>query len=188
MTTKAVYDACVLFSASLRDFLLNLAYVEAVRARWSDDICNEWIHSLLQKRPHLKPESLEWTRSEMNRQFKNGNVRGYEHLIENLGLPDPNDRHVLAAAIHCKADWIVTFNLSDFPEKDLAPYGIKAIHPDDFVLHLSEANSLKVIAAAKEHRTSLRRPPKTVDEYLDSLRRQGLSKTVLFLEGHRSEI
>lgn len=188
MTTKAVYDACVLFPAPLRDLLLNLAYVEAVSARWSDAICDEWTYSLLQKRPHLKPESLEWTRSEMNRHFPSGKVQGYESLIDHLELPDLNDRHVLAAAIHCKSAWIVTLNFSDFPEKALVPYGIKAIHPDDFVLHLSVTNSSKVIAAVKEHRSSLRRPSKSVDEYLDSLRRQGLTKTVAFLEEHRSEI
>jgi hypothetical protein len=60
-------------------------------------------------------------------------VTGYETLIDAVTLPDPDDRHVLAAAIRAGADLIVTFNLKDFPEKDLKPYGIEAQHPDDFL-------------------------------------------------------
>jgi len=63
-------------------------------------------------------------------------VTGYEELIDGLHLPDPDDRHVLAAAIRGRADVIVTCNLKDFPAGALKSYGIEAQHPDEFLLNL----------------------------------------------------
>ena len=105
-------------------------------------------------------------------------VTGYESLIPSLTLPDPDDRHVLAAAIRCGADLIVTFNLNDFPRHALEPYGIEAQHPDDFLMHQLDFAPDVVCAAAKRQRQSLKRPPMSVDEYLASLERQGLAQTV----------
>lgn len=186
--TRVVYDSCVLFPASLRDLLLNLAYFEVVSARWSDRIQDEWINNLLRKRPDLRPENLDRTRQQMKVHFGNGLVTGYEYLIDSLSLPDPNDRHVLAVAIHCGADGIVTNNLSDFPQEAMAPHGIQAFSPDDFIVKLVERKTDKVLAAMAFHRSTLKRPPKTIDQYLETLRRHGLTKTVAFLEEHRSEI
>ena len=109
---NVVYDACVLYSASLRDFLLRLATSKLVAPFWSEEIQNEWMNSLLEKRPDLKRENLERTCRNMNFHFPSGLVRGYELITPTLTLPDPNDRHVLAAAIHAKAKYIVTFNFS----------------------------------------------------------------------------
>ena len=61
---------------------------------------------------------------------------GYEDLIEGLHLPDPDDRHVLAAAIRGRTDVIVTANVRDFPPEILTPFEIEAQHPDEFVMHL----------------------------------------------------
>lgn len=80
-------------------------------------------------------EKLAKVRDLMDANVRDAKVEGYESLIEALQLPDPNDRHVLAAAIRCNADAIVTFNLKDFPRDALAPYGIDAIHPDDFIYY-----------------------------------------------------
>ena len=60
-------------------------------------------------------------------------VVGFEPLIEALELPDPDDRHVLAAAIKARAQLIVTHNLKDFPEERLAPWNVEAVSPDAFV-------------------------------------------------------
>lgn len=188
MTIRVVYDACVLYSAPLRDLLMNLAVAEVVYAHWTHTIHEEWIRSLLKNRPDLKRESLERTRDAMNRSVRDCLIRNYEHLIETLDLPDPDDRHVLAAAIHAKASWIVTFNRNDFPAKILAPYEIEAVLPDNFAVRLLKNNPGKVLTAIKFHREELKRPSKTVDEYLETLLRQGLTKTVAFLNEHRLEI
>lgn len=96
-------------------------------------------------------------------------VTGYESLIPGLWLPDPNDRHVLAAAILARADVIVTANLRDFPEEIVGAFGIEAQHPDEFILNLLDLAPGIVAAAAEEHRQSLKNPGKTLPEYLATL-------------------
>ncbi len=103
---------------------------------------------------------------------------GYESLIESIELPDPDDRHVLAAAIRCGASVIVTLNLSDFPGRTLANFGIEAQHPDDSVLAFLETFPDLVLQAARTHRASLKNPPKTKDGYLAALDAQGLARSV----------
>ena len=185
---RAVLDACVLYSASLRDFMLRLAGAKVYHPRWSEEIQNEWTRNLLQNRPDLTREKLERTCREMDLHFPHGLVRGYDSILSALTLPDPNDRHVLAAAIHAKARIIVTFDLSDFPETALYHYGIEALSPDEFVLRLIQKRSDRVLQAVKDHRLGLTRPPKTVDEYLTTLENRGLLRTVAFLREHENNI
>jgi len=103
---SAVLDACVLYSAALRDFLLRLAAADLVKPFWSEEIQNEWVRSLLRKRPDLKQENLERTRWEMNSYFPDSLIQGYESVIPTLQLPDLDDKHVLAVAIQTKAKYI----------------------------------------------------------------------------------
>ena len=185
---SAVLDACVLYSAPLRDFLLRLAFAGLIDPFWSEDIQDEWIHNLLEKRPELEWEKLERTRREMESRFPNGRVQKYEPIIPTLRLPDPKDRHVLAAAIHARADYIVTFNLKDFPQSALLPYRVEAISPDEFVLRVIEYNTKVFIETVARHRAILVRPPKTAGEYLATLEKQGLPQTVAFLRNRESDI
>lgn len=176
-----LYDACVLYPAPLRDLLMHVAVTDLYRAKWTEAIHDEWTRNVLKARPDLKPEQLQRTRQLMNAHVRDCLVADYEPLIEAVMLPDPADRHVLAAAIHASADIIVTFNLKDFPEKDLKRYGIEARHPDDFLrLQLDLAPNV-VCAAAKRHRASLKNPAKDVAEYLAALEVQGLAQTVSIL-------
>jgi predicted nucleic acid-binding protein len=188
MMISAVLDACVLYSASLRGLLLRLASKDLFDPFWSEEIQNEWTRSLLQNRPSMKRENLERTCRIMDFHFPTACVREYEFIVPTLILPDPKDRHVLAVAILAKAECIVTFNLKDFPKLALAPYHVKAISPDDFVLHVIEHDADTVIETTAKHRASLKRPPKTVDEYLAALGKQGLPKTVAFLREHEGDI
>jgi len=96
-----VYDACVLYPAPLRDFLMELAAGGLFRAKWSDEIHEEWISNLLANRSDLERAK---TRDLMNRSVMDCLVSGYEHLIPAIQCPDPDDRHVIAAAIHARAD------------------------------------------------------------------------------------
>jgi len=185
---SVVLDACVLYSASLRDFLLRLADAGLFDPYWSEEIQNEWTRSLLQKRSSSIWEKLERTRREMSSHFPNGLVQGYESITPTLTLPDPKDRHVLAVAIHVEAEYIVTFNLRDFPKAALQPYGIQAISPDEFALRLIHNEPQHVLVAVKEHRLGLKKPSKTVVEYLETLEKQGLPKTVAFLRKHETDI
>jgi len=185
---NAVFDACVLYPASLRSFLLWLAYFDLFRPYWSEEIHEEWIRNLSLNRPDLLRERLERTRRKMDSQFPHSLVRGYESIMPTLQLPDPNDTHVLAVAILAKAEYIVTFNLDDFPIAVLQPHGIEALSPEEFALRIIDAAPLPVLRAVKKHRLSLTRPSKTVEEYLTTLTQQGLPKVVVFLRKHKDNI
>jgi predicted nucleic acid-binding protein len=177
----AFYDANVLYPADLRNLLMHLALTGLFRATWSAGVHEEWMSALLRNRPDLSLEKLERTRMLMDQHATDGLVTGYEDLIPGLQLPDPNDRHVLAAAIRGRADVIVTANLRDFPAETLAEFGIDAQHPDEFVLHLLDLAPGIVAEAARNHRESLKNPPKTIDEYLNTLEELGLTQTVSVL-------
>ena len=114
----------------------------------------------------------------MNRAVLDPLVSGYEDLIEGIKLPDPDDRHVLAAAVHSACDAIVTFNLKDFPRSVLDRYDIELMHPDEFIYHQFGINNATVLIAAHRCRSRLKNPPRAADEYLDTLERQGLPQTV----------
>src|SRR5438067_10785424 len=122
----AIYGANVLHPAPLRDLFLRLAQAGLVRARWTDRIHDEWLRNVLKDNPQLSPERLARTRTLMNEAVRDCLVTGYEDLIESLTLPDPDDRHVLAAAIRAGASVIVTYNLADFPAGELARFEIEA--------------------------------------------------------------
>ncbi|MGH9625880.1 MAG: PIN domain-containing protein [Bryobacteraceae bacterium] len=163
---------------------MQLAVRGVFRARWTERIHDEWVEHLLANRPDISRQKLERTRRLMDESVPDCLVTGYEGLETTLHLPDPDDHHVLAAAIMCNAGTIVTFNLKDFPEQELAPYGITVQHPDEFIEHTFGISSAAVVAAVREHRASLAHPPKTVDELLDSYLEQGLATTVSLLRPH----
>jgi predicted nucleic acid-binding protein len=174
----AIYDACVLYPAPLRDLLMHLALTDLVRARWTAAIHDEWTRNVLKNRPDLSIDQLQRTRTLMDAHVRDALVEGYEPLIASLSLPDPDDCHVLAAAIRAGADVIVTYNLKDFPPSVLSPFGVEAQHPDDFIASLLDLAPQVVIGAVRRQRASLKRPPLSVDEYLDALRRAELAQTV----------
>lgn len=177
----ALYDACVLYPAPLRDLLVQLALSDLFRARWTKDIHKEWISAVLRDRSDLNEKALLRTCELMDQNTRDCLITDYEPLIDTFVLPDPKDRHVLAAAIRGRVDVIVTFNLKDFPSKNLQAYDIEAQHPDDFIAHLCDLSPTMVLETAKIVRARLKNPPKTPEEYLETLAKQGLSKTVDFL-------
>ena len=154
-----VYDACVLYPAPLRDLLMRLALTDCFRARWSNAIHEEWTRSLLKQRPELDPAAVEKTRTLMNASVRDCLVEGFENLIPTIQLPDEDDRHVVAAAIHCGAETIVTFNTRDFPPSALSRYKLEAQHPDDFIVDLFDLHPASVLQAVAEQRASLKKPP-----------------------------
>ncbi len=160
-----------------------LAGTDLFAAKWTDQIHNEWTRNLIKKRPELK-EPIKRTRQLMDISVPDALVTGYEDLISALVLPDPDDRHVLAAAIRSHAQVIVTFNLKDFPESALSKYGVEAMHPDRFIEHLIDLHLSDVLTAAKRQRASLRNPAKTAEEYLDTLAIQGLTVAVEILKDY----
>jgi hypothetical protein len=180
-TFTAFTDSNVFYGARLRSLVLFLAQTGLFRVRWSDDVHREWIESLLKKRPDLRAENLEATRRAMNEAVLDSLVEGYEALIPALTLPDPNDRHILAAAIQCHASVIVTFNEKDFPADELAKHGIHCKHPDEFLLDVIGIHEEACLDAIQMDIAHYQAPPVSVDEYLASLEKAGVPKTSAYL-------
>jgi hypothetical protein len=90
-------------------------------------------------------------------------VANYRPLVTDLDLPDPGDRHVLAAAIAGKASVIVTWNLKDFPAPDLLPYGVTSQSPDDFLAELYAAFPDALISSVRRARHNLRKTVPSVE-------------------------
>jgi len=142
----------------MRDALMQLAVTDLFKAKWTADIHREWIDALLRNEPQRDRVALERTRDLMDRATRDCLVAGYEALVPALTLPDPDDRHVLAAAVVGRCDAIVTQNLKDFPSETLAPFGIETQHLDDFFRNqLSLAPGL-VCSALRKVRARLNPP------------------------------
>ena len=161
-------------------YLVSLGVYEPV---WTTAIQDEWIRNLLKARPDIDKAALEATRRSMDKAFPGSNTTGYESLIESLSLPDPDDRHVLAAAIKAKAQVLVTANLRDFPTNALIPFAIRAEHPDAFVSKCIDRDRPKAVKALENQVKTLKKPPLPVETVLKNLEANGLVKSVAKLKG-----
>jgi len=171
----AFLDASVLYPALLRNILMRLAIHGRFRAHWSARVHEEWITALLRNRKDLVRSQLERTRALMDSHVRDACVEGYEDRIDSLSLPDADDRHVLAAAIHCGANHIVTANLRDFPSAALAPFGVEACHPDAFILGLLENDRDAVLATICRLRKAYKNPPLTASNLVATMKKHGLA-------------
>jgi predicted nucleic acid-binding protein len=178
----AVLDACVLYPMPIRDLLLHLANLHLYKPKWTEQIQNEWKRNLLINRPDLQEQQLQRTIQEMNKAFPDAEINNYQTLISSIELPDADDRHVLAAAIRCKADVIVTSNLKDFPNEYLTLFDVEAQHPDHFICNLIDLNPEKAMKAFQNQVAYLRNPPMTALRVLEKLRNTGLQNTTRKLE------
>ena len=183
----ALLDANVLYPTTLRDLLMWLAVSGTYDAHWTVRIQHEWTRNLLTDQPQLTAQRLERTKHLMDQALPSALVAGYEAIIDDLELPDADDRHVLAAAIHTEAQLIVTLNLRDFPPSALEPFGIRALHPDDFALSLTESDAEGVLRAVSAQRANFKQPLLTRAEYLERLERPGLTKFSAWLETNLPE-
>jgi len=146
MPFRVVLDACVLIPYHLSDLLLRLAEADLFDPRWSADLMDEVRRNLTLKLG-VPADKAERRVNRMTVSFPLAAVEGYEQLIPAM-TNQQKDRHVLAAAIRADADLIVTTNLKDFPVSALEPYGIEAVHPDEFLLDqldLDPARTLEVL-------------------------------------------
>lgn len=170
----ALLDASALYSMTITDLVIETARTGIFRARWSENIHEEWMRNLKANRPDLDPEKIERRRIAMDAAVPDCLIDDYRHLIPGLELPDPNDRHVLAAAIAGRTDVIVTFNLKDFPAPALEPHGIEAQHPDTFLIHQRGLDEQAFLECARRCRRRLKNPEFSPDDYLAALRKMKL--------------
>jgi predicted nucleic acid-binding protein len=179
-------DSNILFSATMRDLILELAKNDVFHARWSELIHEEWTRAVLRMNSRADKQKLARTRRLIDAASGDALVTDFQDLIPNLELPDANDRHVLAAAIIGRCDAIVTKNLRHFPSPSLSRFGIEAIHPDQFLLHQISLAPDTFLISVRNVRMRLHNPPYSADEYLDVLTGQGLVATAAELRPYRS--
>lgn len=161
----AVLDACVLANFSLCDTLLRLAESPRLyEPKWSAEIIEETVRTLEWKLgwPHSLTEHFK---SELLVHFGDAWVSAYEPLLPQLEN-DPKDRHVLAAAVYGRASIIVTFNLRHFRPEHLEPWGVRALHPQSFLLEILRMERPAVVA--KLHQQAADRG-RTLPQLLDVL-------------------
>ncbi len=169
MAFRAVLDACVLYPFSLRDLLLRLADIELYDPYWSQRILEEVTRNLVDNEamPAHKAERLAAT---MRAAFDAAEVPELAIVqLEPAMTNHPKDRHVLAAAVAAHAQAVVTHNLSDFAPEDCEPLGIKALHPDEFLLVLYDKRPEQLRRTLREQAGDLTSPPVELPELLDML-------------------
>lgn len=170
-----VLNANVLFPFRTRDVLFTFAQEGLFRARLTDEIIQEWTRNLIRLKPHLEA-SVRQQEAAIREHFEECFVEGHRPLIAGLELPDPDDRHVLAAAIRCSAQVIITENLRDFPSQELVPYDIEALSADDLLANTYALFRQGGARALRKVRRRYNNPPMTSSEFLLDLTKNGLSK------------
>ncbi|HEX7327093.1 MAG TPA: PIN domain-containing protein [Casimicrobiaceae bacterium] len=185
----AVLDACVLYPIAIADSLVSLATAGLYAAKWSLRIEEEWITALENNRPDLKGK-LTTRRDCMREAIPDWEVPAlaWEPVARCIKLPDPDDAHVLAAAIAGHADSIVTTNTRHFPDAVIKPYGIEAIHPDQFIINQWDLEPLIAVGAFKQMRARRRQPEASAEDFARALERNGLAATALRLREDASLI
>lgn len=168
----------MLYPAPVRDLLLRLAIAGSFHARWSAAILDECFRNIIRDRPDLSPTALQRTRQLMEASVRDANIMGYERRINEVELPDADDRHVVAAAFHGDASVIITFNLRDFPQQALRRFNLVAVHPDEFVSMLLDNDPDAVSQVLDDQAAALHNPPLLVEDLLDVLERTGLPRAV----------
>jgi predicted nucleic acid-binding protein len=176
---KAVLDTNVIYPVIIRDLLFWFAHYDLYTPKWSRNIFDEWI--TVMKRKSVPQEEAEKRVQKANLAFPDALVQDYDALLEGLVLPDPKDRHVLAAAIKTNADVIVTNNLKDFPASYLESFGLNAKSADDFLTDIIDLNSLTAVQSFREMVLYKKNPALNEYQVLEHLRKNGLMDTANYL-------
>ena len=171
-------DANVLYSILMTDLILSLGEAGLFRPRWTIEIHEEWIRNVLEDQPERTREEMERRRAFMDQAIDHDLIEGYERHIANLNLPDPDDRHVLAAAIEGAAEIVLTYNLRDFPAAALSNFGISALHPYVFLCRQITAEPALVMEVIEKMRVKRKRPEISQEQLLDKLARLNIPKFV----------
>jgi predicted nucleic acid-binding protein len=169
-----IFDACILYPFHLRNIVVQIAVDRLVDARWSDEIHDEWIRNLVADVPGIPVERLQITSKLMNDALPHATVTGYRAHLEAITLPDPDDRHVVAAAITAGASVILTWNLRDFPTKELKKHGLVRQNPDAFLTALYDKAPDLTLASLANARRNLSKTRISAADFIDILKNQEL--------------
>ncbi|MEQ9102028.1 MAG: PIN domain-containing protein [Imperialibacter sp.] len=180
----AVLDANVLFPVVIRDYLIWLSLYDLYTPKWSGKLLEEFTDIFQKRNLNLSPEQISRQVKLINKACPHALVEKYEAIIPSIKLPDENDRHVVAAAIKCNANVIVTYNVKDFPNEYLESVGLAAVDPDTFIADMIDLSPARCYEAFREMVLTKNKPPYEEQQYLDILRRNRLVQTADELEKH----
>ncbi|MBD8019873.1 PIN domain-containing protein [Brevibacterium gallinarum] len=166
-------DACVLVPVAPCDTLLRMADAGAFRPLWSAKVVDEALMALARIHPEVDRSRFLSRFRSMDEAFEDACVEGWEPLEQGVSLPDPDDRHVVAAALRGRADAIITESIRDFPEAVLERLGLEAIRLDAFLLDQFDLSLGATCRVVKDQAAAMSRPPVTVEALLAKLSRSG---------------
>ena len=184
----AVCDACVLYPFHQRNILIQASVDGLFDARWTEEIHDEWMRNLIANVPAIPLERLHATRRLMEFALPGALVGGFHHYVDSVALPDPDDRHVVAAAIEANASHILTWNLRDFPVKTIEKHGLVRTTPDAFLADLYDQASDLVVGSLANARRNLAKSNVSAQDFLALLKGQGLTKLEKLLQRHKSDL
>lgn len=184
----AVCDACILYPFHLRNVIVQAGADRLFHARWTDAIHDEWMRNLLANTPGLSADRLETTKRLMDLALPKASVAGYEKHMPAINLPDPDDRHVAAAAIEAGASTIITWNLRDFPAGELKKHGLVRQTPDAFLSGLYEQVPERLTGSLANARRNLSRSQVSASGFIAILRDLRLAKLAAQIEKHADDL
>lgn len=170
---SAFLDACVLVPIALADTLLRLAEADLYRPLWNVRVLDEMVEAIETIHPNLAGGARARADA-MQAAFDDACVTGWEPLESGITLPDPDDRHVVAAALRGRADMIVTANVRDFPSDVLGSVGLEVQHPDDFLLNQLDLEPDLTMATLHRQAAATKRPAITTRLLLRHLAKCGV--------------
>lgn len=184
----AVCDACVLYPFHLRNIIVQAGVDRLFQARWTEEIHDEWMRNLVANTPSLSLTRLEAAKQLMTIALPAATVVGYEKHIAAVSLPDPDDRHVAAAAIEAGASTIITWNLRDFPVPELKKHNLVRQTPDAFLAGLYEQVPERLTGSLANARRNLSRTRVSAADFISILRDQRLTKLAAQIEKHVDDL
>lgn len=184
----AVFDACILYPFHLRNVVVQAAVDRLVGARWTAEIHDEWIRNLAADAPAIPIERLQHTCRLMNDALPTAMVKGYKHLVPTVTLPDPNDRHVVAAGIAAGASIVLTWNLRHFPANELKRFGLRRETPDAFLSKLYDKAPDSTVGSLARARRNLSKSRVSASDFVDILNNQKLIHLAKRIQRHVAEL
>jgi predicted nucleic acid-binding protein len=178
---RVIIDACVWHSAFVRHVLRHSALEGLFEPRWTAKIESEWIRSVQKARPQIPLERLLQVRDRFRAEFPAGllPIRLPRRVLP--PLPDPNDSHVIEAALECKAYAICTLDDWGFPDGVMRRLGIETLSRDELLLKLIDRAPARCRMALHSHRMALESPSMSRSEYLAAMSRAGLRRSAIAL-------
>jgi len=176
MARRVLLDACVLTPPILREILLGAAAEGLFEPLWSARILEEWVRAshridgeegALRARGDIALMRARWPEAE---------IAGWEGRARELYLPDPDDAHVLAAAIEGRADLILTLNIRDFPRRALAGHRLMREAPDPFLWALWADGETALTRVLNGVRSGTRASGRDPQDFRRLLKRAGLPR------------